>query len=106
MSRVEEFGLILWSGGLGILRWKEVCAVSGGCGCLGLNFGEWLGGEMGNWMLGVGCALGKKVQEFGGLKGAGCWGKEGRIFCRGGRREDGSLTGSLSRSLNSEKNGW
>ena len=64
MSRVEEFGVMEWSGGLGMFGWKDVCAVSGGCGCLGLNSGEWLGGGVGIgcWMFG--CGLGKKVQEF------------------------------------------
>ena len=35
VSWEEDFGVILWSGLLGIWRRKEVCVVNGGCGCLG-----------------------------------------------------------------------
>ena len=31
-----------------------------------MNSGRRLDSEVGDWMLGVGCGLGKKVQEFGG----------------------------------------
>ena len=57
---------------------------------------------IGCWVFG--CGLGEGMQEFGGLKGAGCWEKEGRIFAE----EEGgilALSHALSGSLNFEKKG-
>ena len=53
MSWLEEFEEMEWAAEWGILKVEGQYVYAGGSGCLGWFLGCWLGGEVGNGMLGV-----------------------------------------------------